>query len=337
MKKAVVMLFCLFVVCSFTFAQAEAEKPFPNKDMTLIVPWNAGGSSDLIGRLLCDDMAKTFGVRISVVNTPGATGTVGMNDCILKPHDGYTLIANATPYGHGIMGQADWSPKDWDFLAAYYVPAIIAVPKNSPYKSFKDFYAALSAGKNLSGGTAGAGSSGYVAVEKLKTVAPGFANYKHIAYTGGAAAVTATLSGEVDFTPQLSNEMIDLLRSGDLIALAACTEEDLQLSGVSYVIPSIKKFLPETEKVLPCGDAFGLLFPSDIPEDAKVALENAFKKACKTPAAIAFADTKGVMLLENMDIKSSNSLRDETVMSVGYILFDAGIAKKSPAEFGYPR
>lgn len=328
---AIALLATLFTACS------AKEDVYPSKDLTLIVPWNAGGASDLIGRLLVAGMEPELGVKVSVVNTPGATGTVGMNDCNLAPHDGYTLIANATPYSHGVMGLADWAPSDWDFLAAYYVPGIIAVSKDSEYKTFNDLYEALKANPDtITGGTAGSGSTGFNNMEILKSVDPVFGNYKHIAYSGGAAAVTATLAGEVDFTPQLSNEMIDLLRSGDLVALAALTPEDLELDGVDYVIPSIAQFLPDTASVLPCGDAFGLLFPSDIPQEAKDVLEAAYLKACETDAAKTFATEKGVVL-EALNLEESNKLRDETASMVGWILYDSGVATVSPEEFGIER
>ena len=313
------------------------EPTFPTKDITLIVPWNAGGASDLIGRLLVNEMEDTLGVSVSVVNTPGATGTVGMNDATLAKHDGYTLIANATPYSHGVMGLAEWAPSDWDFLAAYYVPGIIAVSKDSQYKTFEDLYNALKNNPGtVTGGTAGNGSTGFNNMEILKSVDPVFGNYKHIAYSGGAGAVTATLAGEVDFTPQLSNEMIDLLRSGDLVALAALTEDDLTLDGVSYTIPSIKTFIPETESVLPCGDAFGLMFPSDVPQEAKDVLEAAYLKACESDTAKTFANEKGVML-EAMTMEESNALRDSTASMVCWILYDSGVATVSPEEFGIAR
>lgn len=309
-------------------------KDFPSKDITLIVPWNAGGSSDLIGRLLVTEMGKTLGVNIPVVNTPGATGTVGMNNALTAPHDGYTLIANATPYSHYVMGLAQWKPSDWDYFAAYYCPGIIAVNKNQPYKTFEELYEAIKSNPDtITGGTAGVGSSGFINMEVLKSKAPELGKYKHIAYTGGAAAITATLSGEVIFTPQLANEMIDLLRSGDLIALAALTPDDLKLDGVDYVIPSIKKFLPETEAVLPCGDAFGLMFPSDVPQAAKDKLEAAYLKACESDAAKAFATQKGI-ILKALNLKDSNALRDKTASLIGWTLFDAGVATKSPADIG---
>lgn len=335
MKKLVAILLALTLVLSATAALAA----FPEKNMTLIVPWNAGGSSDLIGRLLCAEMEQDLGVKISVVNTPGATGTVGMNDCMLAPHDGYTLIANATPYSHGVMGLADWSPKDWDFLAAYYVPGIIAVKAGSEYDTFDKLYEAIKAG-TVSCGTAGLGSTGYTNLCILASLDEAFnpasGAYKHIAYSGGAAAITAVISGEVDFTPQLSNEMIDYLRSGDMVALAALTEEDLVLDGVDYTIPSLKNFIPEAESVLPCGDAFGLLFPSDVPEEAKTVLEASYLKACESDAAKTFATEKGVMLTA-YNLEESNALKDTAAHDAGWILYDSGAGVNSPEQFGYAR
>lgn len=310
---------------------------FPSKGLTLIVPWNAGGASDLIGRLLVAEMGETMGQNFSVVNTPGASGSVGMNDCFNKPHDGYTMIANATPYNHKVMGLADWMPEDWSFLGAYYVPGIIAVSKDSKYKTFNDLYEAIKAAPDaVSGGTSGTGSAGYINMEKLKSVAPEFGNYQHVAYSGGSAVMTATLAGEVDFTPQLSNEMIDLLRSGDLVALAALTEEDLELSGVSYTIPSIKNFLPQTESVLPCGDTFGLLFPSDVPQDVQKVIEEAYLNACQSDAAKQFADEKGVILVA-MNLEESAALRDDMASTVNWILYDGGVAKVCPSDIGIER
>lgn len=339
MKKTLTVLLVVLVSVVAVFANGSSEKAFPSKDMTLIVPWGAGGSSDLVGRIITDDMAKTFGVNISVVNTPGATGTVGMNDCLLQPHDGYTLIANATPHTHYVNGLADWAPKDWDYLAAYYVPCVIAVSKNSPYKTFNDLYNALKSKpeKTLKNSIAGIGSSGYNAVMVLSATDAVMGKGLNTPYAGGADAIKALLAGEVDFTSQLSNEMIDYLRSGDLVALCVMTEDDLVLDGVSYTVPSIAKFIPELKSSLPIGDAFGLMFPSDVPEANKKALENAFIKACKSDAAVAFSNTKGMVNLGGMTIAQSNALKDSDAAKIGYVLWDLGEAKHSPADLGYKR
>jgi tripartite-type tricarboxylate transporter receptor subunit TctC len=343
-KKIALLAICMALTAATVFAagaqggQAKPDVKFPTKDITLIVPWNPGGSSDLIGRLLVADMEKTLGVRIPVVNTPGAAGTIGMTDAINKPHDGYTLIGNATPHSHGVNGMAEWKPSDWSYFAAYYVPGIIAVNKNSKYKTIQELVDACAANPDsVTGGTAGIGSSGFVNMEILKSAIPQFKSYKHVPYSaGGAAAVTATLAGEVDFTPQLSNEMVDHLRAGNLIALATLTEDDLQLDGVSYVIPSIKKAYPAAAGVLPCGDAFGLMFPSDVPMETQKILEAAYLKACQTDAAKAFAKEKGV-ILRAMTLEQSNALRDADAKKVGWILFDSGAAPNSPEKFGVSR
>jgi tripartite-type tricarboxylate transporter receptor subunit TctC len=341
LNKAALLALCLIVVAGSVFAAGAGQQrqggQFPTRDITLIVPWNPGGSSDLIGRLLVADMEKTLGVRIPVVNTPGATGTIGMTDAMNRPHDGHTLIANATPHTHGVTGMAPWSPSDWSYLAAYYVPGIIAVHRDSPYKTIQDLVNAMARNPDtVTGGTAGVGSSGYVNMEVLKSVIPEFRNYKHIAYSGGAPAITATLAREVDFTPQLSNEMIDHLRAGTLVALAALTEEDLQLQGVSYVIPSIRKAYPAAARVLPCGDAFGLMFPSNVPMETQKVLEGAYLKATQTDAAKAFATEKGV-ILRALNLEQSAALRDADAKKVGWILFDSGVAPNPPSQFGVPR
>ncbi|HAN42737.1 MAG TPA: tripartite tricarboxylate transporter substrate binding protein [Sphaerochaeta sp.] len=339
MKKILTVLLVLCVLCTAVFAQAAAEeKQFPSKDLTLIVPWGAGGSSDLVGRRVTDEMSKIWGVNISVVNTPGATGTVGMNDCLLKPHDGYTLIANATPHTHYVNGLADWSPKDWDYMAAYYVPCLIAVQKDSKYKTFEDLYNALkeNPANTIKNSVAGIGSSGYNAVMVLSATDAVMGKGLNTPYAGGADAIKALLAGEVDFTSQLSNEMIDLLRSGDLVALCALTEEDLVLDGVAEPIPSIKNFIPELAPSLPIGDAFGLMFPSDVPEATKAELEKAFVQACQTESVKAFANEKGMILL-GATIAESNELKDKAAVAIGFTLWDLGIAKHSPADLGYTR
>ncbi len=339
MKKSLTVVLLVLCVAFAVFAQGSKEDVFPSKDITLIVPWNAGGSSDLVGRLITDEMAKVLGVNISVVNTPGATGTVGMNDCLLQPHDGYTLIANATPHTHYINGIADWSPKDWDYLAAYYVPCVIAVSKDSQYKTFEDLYNALrdNPEKTIKNSIAGIGSSGYNAVMVLSATDAVMGKGLNTPYSGGSAAIMALLAGEVDFTSQLSNEMIDYLRSGDLVALVALTEEDLVLEGVDYTIPSIANYIPELKDSLPIGDAFGIMFPADVPESTKAILEDAFIKACKSDAAVEFAETKGMVNLGGLTIEESNKLKDDAVVSIGYTLWDLGEAKHSPEELGYTR
>ena len=127
-----------------------------------------------------------------------------------------------------------------------------------------------------------------------------------------------------------------MIWSGDLVALCALTADDLKLDGVAETIPSIKNFIPELAKSLPIGDAFGLMFPSDVPEATKAELEKAFVQACKTESVIAFADEKGMVLM-GATIAESNKLKDDAAAAIGFTLYDLGVAKRSPADLGYTR
>ena len=106
----------------------------------------------------------------------------------------------------------------------------------------------------VTAGTAGPGSAGHIAAELLSGASG--TEYKHVPYEGGNAAIVATLSGEVDFAPQLLVEMKDMIVSGDMRALAAFTEKDLTLEG-GITIPSITKFLPALASQVPMGETYG--------------------------------------------------------------------------------
>jgi len=176
----------LVSVCAFGAGQGQDAR-FPTRDITMIVPWSPGGASDLIGRLLATEMERSLNVRIPVVNTPGAAGTIGMNDARLRPHDGHTIVVSSTPHTHGVMGMADWRPSDWNYLAAYFVPGIIAVHRDSPYRTIEELVSAIARNPDtITGGTAGVGSTGFVNMEVLISVIPELRGYRHIAYAGGA-------------------------------------------------------------------------------------------------------------------------------------------------------
>ena len=180
------------------------------------------------------------------------------------------------------------------------------------------------------------GSSGYNAVMVLSATDAVMGKGLNTPYAGGADAIKALLAGEVDFTSQLSNEMIDLLRSGDLVALCALTADDLVLDGVAEPIPSIKNFIPELANSLPIGDAFGLMFPSDVPEATKAEIEKAFVQACQTESVKAFSDEKGMVLM-GATIAESNKLKDDAAVAIGFTLYDLGVAPRSPEDLGYKR
>jgi tripartite-type tricarboxylate transporter receptor subunit TctC len=305
---------------------AQAWKP--TRPITVIVPWPAGGASDTTGRMIAGQMEQTLGQRIVIVNTPGGAGAIGTKEVWDRPHDGYTLTANATAgfVSYAVLGRMEQTHRDWTYFLPMYTPNVIAVKTDSPHKSVEDLIAAMKARPGaVTVATAGVGSSGYYFMEQFKTVAG--ITYRHVPYAGGAPAVVAVAGGEAEMVPQLSIEVAEMLRSKRLRALAVSTKEPLTIEGYGQ-IPSLTKALPQWEDY---GSYFGLMAPKDLPKNVLAAYEEAFQKAAALKAVKDYAVTKG-----GIPIALSGPKADELVERLArkeaWILFEAGQATKNPAD-----
>ena len=90
--------------------------------ITVVVPWPAGGASDTTGRMIAGQMEQTLGQRMVIVNTPGGAGAIGTKEVWDRPHDGYTLTANATAsvVSYAVLGRMEQTHRDW----TYYLPDV---------------------------------------------------------------------------------------------------------------------------------------------------------------------------------------------------------------------
>ena len=317
-------------------AEKKAEVKWPTKDLTVVVPWNPGGGTDLTVRALTTEMSKILGVNIAVVNTPGANGSVGTKSVWNAKHDGYTILgAGLMPFtSYQVMGYMDQGHKDWITWTATFSPNVLAVRAESPYKDAKSLLAAFKAKPGaVTAGTAGVGSGGHMGIEIIRRA--GKFEYKHVPYQGGNPAIIATLGGEVDFTPQLSMEMTDMFRAGKLIALASLSDKPLEIDGIKP-IPSLGNDLPDLKKTLPMGEFFGLTMPKDAPPEAIKKIDEAFKKAMQSETMKKFAKDKGVVLVGYGPEESLKKL-DNLASVVCWTLFDTGTAKISPEKFKIPK
>jgi len=174
---------------------------FPNKPIRIIVPYPAGGATDVSARLVGQRLQEELKQAVVVDNRPGASGNLGMQALLQSPADGYTLAMSLTgmlsinpaTYAKAGFTAADVVPIARVMLA----PLVLVVPLNSPWRSVQDLIAAgKSAGKGgLPYGSTGAGGISHVASELVKAAADG--NYTHVPYRGGAPLVQALLTSEV--------------------------------------------------------------------------------------------------------------------------------------------
>ncbi|MDX2203110.1 MAG: tripartite tricarboxylate transporter substrate binding protein [Hyphomicrobiaceae bacterium] len=216
-------------------ASTPALAVYPEKPITLIVPYSPGGASDQAARALAAATAAKLGPnQIIVVNKDGAGGIIGANEVYKSKPDGYTLLlarvgthtavpaVRATPY----------DPMNWAILGMLETnPVTCATSKDKPYKTYQDLINAIKKTPDeITYSSAGPGTilhlSSVMLLEKAKVGDP-MKVATHIPYKGGGPAALAAVKGEVDFVCQSYNEMSAHVRSGALRALVVLGNEKL--------------------------------------------------------------------------------------------------------------
>jgi tripartite-type tricarboxylate transporter receptor subunit TctC len=325
----------LAMVIAFALVPAAPASGYPERDVTMVVPWGAGGGTDLTIRSLAEVMHREMGVNMPVLNMGGASGSLGMQDVWDSPKDGYKILGTSMSSlaTVQIMGLADIPYTGWYVWNAAFTPNAIVVKGDSPYQTIEDLIAAMKASPDtITMSSAGVGSSGHVGgVIFAQGVG---VTFRHIPYEGGNPAIVATLGGEVVFTAQLLSEMVDYIRSGDLRALASLSDQDMTIGNI--VIPSIKKVAPEMAAMLPMGGSFGIMVPKGTPDNIVNKIDAAYKVAVASKEFANFADNRG-MVVFGYDLARTAQYLAASASKNTWTLFDAGVATTSPETFGIPR
>src|SRR5262245_15055812 len=142
----------------------------PEKPITLIVPWAAGGSTDQVSRLTAAEIEKVLGQKVVVVNQGGASGSIGTRNAMQAAPDGYTWTAGAAKDlgTYVVSGLLDTKIADWQLYLNVVNVSILGVNNNTPYKTAQDVVNAMKAKPGqVSVATAGVNSSGHAAIEAL--------------------------------------------------------------------------------------------------------------------------------------------------------------------------
>ncbi len=177
------------LVCG-TPASAQNYPWKPDRPITVIVPWAAGGSTDQVTRLAAAEVEKALGQKIVVVNQAGASGSIGTRNALIAEKDGYTWTAGAAKDlgTYAVSGLLDTKIEDWRLYLSVINVSVLGANPNAPYKNAQDLVNAMKAKPGqVSVATAGVNSSGHAAIEAF-TRALGL-TYKHVSYDGGNPAV----------------------------------------------------------------------------------------------------------------------------------------------------
>jgi len=273
-------IFAISLILSCFIVMPTYAADFPTKEVQIIIPYSAGGATDLIFRALAATTGKYLGKAVVVVNRPGGGGTVGVTEVAGAKPDGYTLLSAITPLTilpHRV--KTTFTYKSFDpVINVVKDPGMFLVKSDSPWKSLKEFldYAKKNPGM-ITVGNSGAGGGVHLIALAFETTAG--VKFNHIPFAGGGPSVTALLGGHINAVSVSPPEGIEHVKAEKLRIIALFAEKRFEL-------------FPDVQTVKEQGIDFvmgqwrGLAAPKGTPPDAIKKLHDAFKKGMDDPVFI---------------------------------------------------
>jgi len=260
-------------------AGARAQAAYPSRPVHVLLGFAAGGSSDVIGRMVCQKLSEQFGKAFVFDNKPGAASNIATEIVAKEAPDGYSLLwctsanaSNATLYQNlNFDFLRDFAP----VAGTFQVPNVLEVHPSVPVKTVPEFIAYAKANPGtLNFASGGIGASQHMAAELFKFMTG--IDMKHVPYRGSAPALIDLLSGQVQVMFDLLPASIGYIRSDKLRALAVTTA---QKSEALPELPSIGEFVPGYE----ASTWNGVVAPKGTPPDVIEKLNGAINSALADP------------------------------------------------------
>nr|WP_315227735.1 tripartite tricarboxylate transporter substrate binding protein [uncultured Limnohabitans sp.] len=276
MKKRNFLMSCLAGFLSMTAAYA-----WPDKNVTLVVPFPPGGSTDLIARTLAPKLQEKLGGTFITDNKAGATGTIGAGFVARSAPDGHTLfVSSLGPFviaPHLLTKVPYDALKDFDYITvAVQAPNVLVVPVNSPHKSMADVIAFQKANPNkMTFASSGNGSSDHLTAELfwLQTGTTGI----HVPYKGGGPVMTDLLGAQVDSSFMNINTAMPQILAGKLRALSITSAKR------SLLLPNVPSLEELGIKDANVNSWQAIAAPKGLPAEIKAKLHAAIVSALNDP------------------------------------------------------
>ena len=259
--KFLAILAAVAVAWAPGWASAQA---WPSKPVKIVVPFAAGGATDVVARLLAQKLSESWGQSVIVENRAGAGGNIGADVVAKSPPDGYTLLMTSgsivTANQH-IYKQMSFDPAK-DLVPITNVasgPQVIAINPNVPVKDLKELIAYAKANpKKVNFGSAGVGTQTHLAAENFAHAAA--IDVTHVPYKGESAAMTDLIGGQIQLATPNLGAAIGHIQQGKIKALAVTSP---QRSPQVPDVPAAAEVLPGFENA----GWFGLMAPAGTPRD----------------------------------------------------------------------
>ncbi|MEL0636444.1 tripartite tricarboxylate transporter substrate binding protein [Marinomonas sp. TI.3.20] len=335
MKKIIVTL-AATVLATTIATSSFAANHYPDRDITNVVVWSAGGGTDIVNRMISAEMAKYLDVNINVTNRPGGVaGSLGMSYVHRQKADGYTLVGlSESNVGAAVQGGWNQKMSVWYPFIVGGSPDLISVSAKSKYNTLKELIAAIK--KDPRSINASAGGAGSIHHLNLLALMQGTgADFNYIPYPGSAPAQTAVMTGEVGLVISSLAEQQQLIKGGMLKPLAMLVANDQKIDGFGTV-PSAFTSYPGLKKYLPIMQSIGLAVRQSAPDYVKVKLTKAFNSAMGSPVIQKWAKDN-YYVLSGLSGSAASKQFSFLESLFSWTLEDLGAAKVSPATLGIPK
>jgi tripartite-type tricarboxylate transporter receptor subunit TctC len=274
-------------------AMQLGAQPYPNKPISLVVPQAAGGTNDIVARLVAPAFGEAIGASVVVENRPGAGGNIGTQGVARSAKDGYTLlltINSAQAINPALYKNPGFDPIN-DFVPLYYIgatPYVLVTPPGSPYKTLADVVAAAKKKPGeLSYASAGNGTISHLLGAMLNTSAG--IEMQHIPYKGVAPAINDVLGGQVPFAFASLPSALNYIKTGKLQAIAISSAKR---SSAAPEIPAIAETYPDC-----VGEVWVAIFaPMGVSADVIKKNQTAMEKVMARP------DVREKLIAQGLDL-----------------------------------
>ncbi|GAA0327387.1 tripartite tricarboxylate transporter substrate binding protein [Bacillus carboniphilus] len=317
LKKKITLIFALLLMIGTVLAgcgsnSANGGTSYPEKNIKLLVPWNAGGDTDVINRVAAKYLEKELGVKIIVQNIGGGSGSIGAKEAMGAAADGYTILAGHDSIGISkLMGQTDFDYSAFEPVALLTsAPQLIATHVDNPWNSMQDVVDQLKSEPESISFGASIGSTSHIVPLGIMDRAE--VKFNIVGYDGTAKRTTALLGQHLDFGATTIPAAKEYMKANQLKILGIATEERTPaLPDVPTLIEQGIDFTNATNR--------GYFAPEGTPEDVVKAFSDAVAKVAENPDFIKEMEDMGVEV-RYMDYKEySQYLKDDVEFLEGML------------------
>ncbi|MBP5991738.1 MAG: tripartite tricarboxylate transporter substrate binding protein [Piscinibacter sp.] len=308
-------LLLLVAAASFAASAAHADT-WPAKPVTLIVPFPAGGTTDVLARALAERLTLSLGQTVIVESKPGAGATLGADLVAKARPDGYTLLVGAV---HHTIASAVYKKLPYDFQRDFaplttiaMVPNVLVVNAASPAKNVADLVALGKASKDrLSYGSNGNGTAQHLIGTQFENLTG--VDLLHVPYKGSGPLTTDLLGGQVSMSFDTITPVLPHVKAGKLRALAVTTAKR------SSALPEVPTLAEAGLKGFDIGTWFGVLAPVATPKEISAKLSAEMIKAIHSSEFKKRMDEIGAEPIGDTPDQMARRIKDETEKFAGLV------------------